>query len=42
MKEMRQMSDEYILDDVVETFSDVEYCSSGEPGMNFCYYWKFK
>ena len=29
-------------DSEIETFSDVEYCSSGEPGMNFCYYWKFK
>jgi len=29
-------------DSEIETFSDIEYCSSGEPGMNFCYYWKFK
>lgn len=28
--------------DEVDTTTDVEYCSSGEPGMNFCYYWKFK
>ena len=26
----------------IDTTSDVEYCSNGEPGKCFCYTWRFK
>ena len=28
--------------DEVDTNTDVEYCSSGEPSTCFCFYWRFK